>query len=201
MPICLPKRHISEHPFQIPNRQTRKKEAKPTRRRTTTQENHKTPNRTTKATRPIRVRGPQVLKQQGLCRCGQQAILNQTRCPECAEQHRAWNRQRSEKHRTEKGITISPRIDETELLALIQKETAARDSQRVGQEPDTPQGEPHEQQQVKPPRSKAERKGLGLCVDCATPSVVGQTRCTLCALKHRLSDLRRRAKTKLNPKP
>ena len=134
-----------------------------------------------------------------MCRCGQASISGQTRCSECAEKHREWHRQNSEKQRQAKGAQPRRWKDDAELLALTQEETApqAKKEQKAKRTPKRVRSEAYEQKRKqRQTRVRAERKSLGLCVRCARPSLEGQTRCAGCVLKHRQEGRRSRAKAK-----
>ena len=136
-------------------------------------------------------------KEQGLCRCGQAAIQGQTRCAECAEKHREWHRQDSENRRRAKGIKPRPRIG-AELIEQIQKETADQKTRGASQTPKRVRSEEYKKKnQQHRAQVRAERKSLGLCVQCAEPSPAGRTRCPDCVLKHRQTGLRSIVKAKL----
>ena len=138
----------------------------------------------------------QQLKEQGLCRCGHPAIHQQTRCPTCAEKHRAWNRQHSENRRGMKGAKPRPRVDE-QLIEQVRKELAEQDARKASG-PKRVRSEKHnkERAQIQAQR-RAERISLGLCVRCSEPTLDGQTRCPDCTIKHRQHDKRVRIKAKL----
>ena len=135
----------------------------------------------------------QRLKDNGRCvSCPNNAIDGQTRCPDCAEKHRARLRPYSEARRRAEGAKHTLRIGEAELLQLIQKEVDARESQ-VANQPAAA---------VQPDRqslSRAQRKSLGICSDCDYSSEEGHIRCTLCLLRHRLYARQRRAKAQTVP--
>ena len=139
----------------------------------------------------------QQLKKQGLCRCGKPAIHEQTRCPTCAEKHRAWNRQHSENQRRAKGTTPRPPIDE-QHIEQFQKELAAQETGAASTAPKRVRSKANNQERAQyQQRLRSERKSLGLCVQCAEPSLKGQTRCHDCVLKHRQYELRGRVRAKI----
>lgn len=127
-------------------------------------------------------------KDNGLCvGCPNKPIEGQTRCAECAEKHRARLRPYSETRRRAQGAKPAKRLSDAELLDLIEKEVAARESQVANQS--TEEVQPNTQY-----LSRAQRTSLGICSDCDFPSEEEHTRCTLCLLRLRLDARRRRAK-------
>ena len=154
------------------------------------------PQPSTRKQKPALTR--QERKEQGLCRCSQPAIQGQTRCAECAVKHREWTRQDSENRRRAKGIKPRPRFDDTELIEQIQKEIADQETRGASQTTKRVRSEASKKKnQQHRAQVHAERKSLGLCVQCAKPSLEGQARCADCALKHRQTGLRSRVKAKL----
>ena len=153
------------------------------------------PQPSTRKQKPALTR--QERKEQGLCRCSQPAVQEQTRCAECAAKHREWNRQNFENRRRAKGIKPRPRIS-AELIEQIQKEIADQETRGASQTPKRVRSEASKKKnQQHRAQVRAERKSLGLCVQCAKPSLPGQVRCADCALKHRQTGLRSRVKAKL----
>ena len=187
--ILIPKR------TRLPSRKQSIKRTKSTRRRNPTQESQK---KSVHAPKPTPARKRQECKEQGLCRCGQAAIQGQTRCAECAVKHREWTRQDSENRRRAKGIKPRPRFDDAELIEQIQKEIADQETRGASQTTKRVRSEAYKKKnQQHRAQVRAERKSLGLCVQCAKPSLEGQARCADCALKHRQTGLRSRVKAKL----
>ena len=183
--ILIPKR------TRLPSRKQAIKRTKSTRHRNPTQKSQKKPAHAPKPT-PARKR-----QEQGLCRCGQAAVQGQTRCAECAVKHREWTRQDSENRRRAKGIKPRPRIG-AELIEQIQKEIADQETRGASQTPKRVRSEAYKKKnQQHRAQVRAERKSLGLCVQCAKPSPAGQTRCPDCVLKHRQTGLHSRVKAKL----
>ena len=136
-------------------------------------------------------------KEQGLCRCGQPAAQEQTRCPDCVEKHRKWNQPYSENRRRAKGAKPRPPIS-AELIEQIRKEIDAQDARGASATPKRVRSDEYRKnQQQLHALVREERKSLGLCVQCAKPSLAGQTRCPDCTLKHRQYELRSRVKAKL----
>ena len=153
------------------------------------------PQPSTRKQKPALTR--QERKEQGLCRCSQPAVQEQTRCPDCVEKHRKWNRQNSENRRRAKGIKPRPRIS-AELIEQIQKEIADQETRGASRTPKRVRSEAYKKKnQQHRAQVCAERKSLGLCVQCAKPSLPAQVRCADCALKHRQSGRRTRVKAKL----
>ena len=186
--ILIPKR------TRLPSRKQSIKRTKSTRRRNPTQKSQKKPAH---APKPTPARKRQERKEQGLCRCGQAAIQGQTRCAGCAAKHREWTRQDSETRRRAKGIKPRPRIGAA-LIEQIQKEIDDQETRGASQTPKRVRSEAYKKKnQQHRAQVRAERKSLGLCVQCAKPSPAGQTRCAECALKHRQTGLRSRVKAKL----
>ena len=174
--ILIPKR------TRLPSRQQAIKRTKSTRHRNPTQKSQKKPAH---APKPTPARKRQERQEQALCRCGQAAIQGQTRCAECAAKHREWHRQNSENRRRAKGIKPRPRIGAA-LIEQIQKETADQKTRGASQTPKRVRSEEYKKKnQQYRAQVRAERKSLGLCVQCAEPSPAGQTRCPDCVLKHR----------------
>ena len=137
-------------------------------------------------------------KEQGLCRCGQAAIHGQTRCDKCAEKHRAWHREYAEKRRRARGAQPRPRNDDTELLEQVRIEIAAQNTRTESQKPKRVRGEAfNRQMREKQAQERAERKSLGLCVQCGKPNPEDQTRCAECAARHRYYGRRKRARAKV----
>ena len=206
--INLPKRHIFEAHFHLPERKRGIKRTKSTRRRKSTRTGQQNSARAPKPTHPNTNPQPstrkgnaagkrQARKEQRLCHCGQPAIQEQTRCHECAEKHRAWHRQNSGKRRRAKGIKPRPRFDDAELIEQIRKEIAAKDK-GASRTPKRVRSKTYNQKAAQyQAQLRAERKSLGLCVQCAKPSLAGQIRCADCVLKHRQYELRSRVKAKL----
>ena len=154
------------------------------------------PQPSTRKQKPALTR--QERKEQGLCRCGQAAVQGQTRCAECAVKHREWTRQDSENRRRAKGIKPRPRFDDAELIEQIQKEIADQETRGASQTPKRVRSEEYKKKnQQHRAQVRAERKSLGLCVQCAKPSLAGQIRCADCVLKHRQYELHSRVKAKL----
>ena len=177
-----------------------KRVAKPKTKRTKPAPRQKPASQARKP-RPSTPRKPaltrQQLKEQGLCRCGQPAIHEQTRCPTCAEKHRAWNRQHSENQRRAKGTTPRPPIDEQHIEQFT-KELAAQETGAASTAPKRVRSKANNQERAQyQQRLRSERKSLGLCVQCAEPSLKGQTRCHDCVLKHRQYELRGRVRAKI----
>ena len=161
---------------------------KPTRSKPPPRRQPKSPSakhRPSKPRKPALTR--QERKERGLCRCNQPAIPGQTRCPTCAEKHRAWLLPYSEARRRARGAKPREQISDAELLELIQAEIIAREAQV----PELPVRVAHP---GTPSLSRAQRKSLGICRNCKYPSEDGHTRCTLCLLKIRLASRRKRAK-------
>ena len=187
--ILIPKR------TRLPSRKQSIKRTKSTRRRNPTRKSQKKPAH---APKPTPARKRQERKEQGLCRCGQAAIQRQTRCAGCAAKHREWTRQDSGTRRRAKGIKPRPRFDDAELIEQIQKEIADQETRGASQTTTRVRSEAYKKKnQLHRAQVRAERKSLGLCVQCAKPSLEGQARCADCALKHRLTGLRSRVKAKL----
>ncbi len=138
----------------------------------------------------------QQLKEQGLCRCGQVAISQQTRCPTCAEKHRAWNPQDTENRRRAKGAKPRPRIDERAIEQVRQE--LAEEEARKAAAPKRVHSEKYNKERAQArARLRAERISLGLCVQCTEPTLGGQTRCPDCTIKHRQYHKRARIKAKI----
>ena len=135
-------------------------------------------------------------KEQGLCRCSQAAIQGQTHCAECAEKHRTWNRRTRKTDEGQKARKPRPRIS-SEPIQQLRKEIASQDKgtsrapNRVRSEAYKKKNQQHQAQ------VRAEHKSLGLCVQCAKPSLEGQNRCADRALKHRQHGSRSRVKAKI----
>ena len=111
--------------------------------------------------------------------------------------HREWTRQDSENRRRAKGSKPRPRIG-AELIEQIQKEIADQETRGASQTTKRVRSEAYKKKnQQHRAQVRAERKSLGLCVQCAKPSLEGQARCADCALKHRQTGLRSRVKAKL----
>ncbi len=122
-------------------------------------------------------------KEQGLCQCNQPAIQGQTRCPTCAEKHRAWCRQYSENRRRAQGVKPLQRTS-PELIAQIQQEIAAKEA---NQAPKRVRNDVYRKKQREKQASlRAERIALGLCCDCGKSKPEGQTRCDDCVQRRRL---------------
>ena len=184
--IFIPKPRLRSHKHQSKRTKSapRQKPAPPTPKQ-----------RPSKRKKPALTR--QERKEQGLCLCGQPAIHQQTRCPTCAEKHRAWNRQDSENRRRAKGAKPRPRID-AQLIEQVRKELADQEAREASAPPKRVHSKTYNQDRAQYyARRRAERKSLGLCVQCAEPSLEGQTRCPDCVLKHRQYELRGRVKAKL----
>ncbi len=146
--------------------------------------------------RPSKPRKPaltqQERKEQGLCRCNQPAVLGQTRCPTCAEKHRAWNRNYSENRRRAQGVKPRQRIS-PELIEQIQQDIADKEA---NQAPKRVRDEAYNKKQREKQASlRAERKALGLCRDCGKPKPEGQTRCGDCIQRRSQYWLRHVAKS------
>ena len=126
-------------------------------------------------------------KEQGLCtRCGQEAIAGQTKCSKCAEEHRKWNRSYGEERRRKQGTHPRPQFDYTEIVASLQEENTSQVAGATTQGPKRVRSEAYKQQRREHvAKIRNERKSLGLCVQCAEPSLEGETRCGICAEKHR----------------
>ena len=200
--IRLPKRHIFEEKFHLPGRKQGSKRTESAQREKPTRTNEKKsvlapkPYPSTCKANPTRKR--QERKELGLCRCGQTAIQGQARCAECAAKHREWTRQDSENRRRAKGIKPRPRFDDAELMEQIQKEIAAQETRGTNRTPKRVRSEAHIQKRaLHQSQVRAERKLLGLCIQCAKPSLAGQIRCADCVLKHRQYERRSRVKAKL----
>ena len=165
------------------NNKPKSKRSKPSPRRQPKSSSAK--HRPSKPRKPALTR--QERKEQGLCRCNQPAIQGQTRCPTCAEKHRAWLRPYSEARRRARGAKPLQRISDADLLRLIQAEVDTRESQVA--DPSVREVHPDTHS-----LSRAQRKSLSICSDCDYPSEERHTRCTLCLLRRRLDSRRRRAK-------
>ena len=129
----------------------------------------------------------QQLTEQGLCRtCGQEAIAGQTRCTKCAEEHRKWNHSYGEERRREQGTQPRPKVDYTEIIASLREENASQAGGNTTKGPKRVRSEEYKRQRrEQAAKVRNERKSLGLCVQCAKPSLEGETRCGTCAEKHR----------------
>ena len=91
----------------------------------------------------------------------------------------------------------SPRIS-AELIEQTRKEIAAQDTREASTTPKRVRSEEYKKDlQRHQTQVRAERKSLGLCVQCGKPSDEGQTRCADCVLKHRQYGSRSRVKAKL----
>ena len=185
--MILPKRHIFEEQFHLPGRKRPSKRTKSARA--------PKPQPSTRRKKPAFT--PQERKEQGLCRCGQAAIHGQIRCTECAAKHREWTRQNSENRRRAKGSKPRPRI-RAELIEQTRKEIAAQDTREASTTPKRVRSDEYNKtRQQYQAQVRGERKSLGLCVQCAEPSLEGQIRCAGCALKHRQYGMRSTVKAKL----
>ena len=119
-------------------------------------------------------------KEQGLCRCGEAAIHEQTRCPTCTEKHRAY----SEDRRRAKGIKPHPPAKHTELIETLQKEPVQQGNHGTDQKPKRVRSETHKKaQREKQAKLRAERDSQGLCRNCGKPRPEGQTRCHDCVIR------------------
>ena len=121
--------------------------------------------------RPSKPRKPALTRQerkaQGLCRCGQAAIQEQTRCPTCAEKHRAWNRQYSKDRRRANGADPRPQTDE-QCTEQFPKELAAQETGAASTAPKRVLSKAYNQERAQyQQRLRSERKSLDLCVQCA----------------------------------
>ena len=166
----------------------------PKRKPVTTHKRQSKRTRSTPRKKPVRPTPPippstpkkpaltrQERKEQGLCRCGKAVIPAQTRCPTCAEKHRAWNRQDSENHRRAKGTKPRNRIS-AELIKQIQQDIATKEASEV---PKRVRNEAYKKKQREAQASlRAERDSLGLCRDCGQPRPEGQTLCHDCVIRH-----------------
>ena len=103
-------------------------------------------------------------KELGLCRsCPNNASKGQSRCLDCAERHRGWNRQNGEKTRRAKGIGPRPRTEDSELMDVVRKEVAEQANQGAGLQPRRVRSEAYkEKQRHKQALLRAERASLGL---------------------------------------
>ena len=210
--INASKRHIFKEKLQLP---ARTKKSKPpqsvSRRRKRSQPERQKPARISKpaprSRKPSREprkdynsRKHKERKEQGLCRCGQEAIPGQTRCPSCVVKHREWNRQNSEQRRRAKGAQPRPLINDAEL-EQVQQEIAAREDQGAKRTSKRARSEAYRQKKrQRQAQVRMKRKSLGLCVQCAKPGLESQTRCADCVLKHRQYGRRGRLKAKLAAK-
>lgn len=105
----------------------------------------------------------------------------QTRCPACAEKHRAY----SENRRRAKGIQPRPPAKHTELIETVWKELVGPGDDGTNQKPKRVRSEAYKKaKREKQATLKAERDSLGLCRDCGKPRPEGQTRCHDCVIRH-----------------
>ena len=141
--------------------------------------------------------------EQGLCtRCGQEAIPGQTRCAKCAEDHRKWNRAYGEERRRQQGTQPRPKVDYTEIIASLREENASQAGSETTKGPKRVRSEEfNRQRREHVAKIRDERKSLGLCVQCAEPSLEGETRCGICAEKHREEYRLAKAKKMLAAEP
>ena len=141
--------------------------------------------------------------EQGLCRtCGREAIPGQTRCPKCAEEHRTWNRPYEEKRRRTRGMQPRPKFDYTEIIAALREENTFQAARETTQGPKRVHSEVYQRQRREQvAKVRTERKSLGLCLQCAEPSPDGETRCGICAEKHRQEYRLSQAKKMLAAQP
>ena len=93
-----------------------------------------------------------------------------------------------------------PRLDNAELIEQTRKEIADQETRVASTRPKRVRSEEHkkkQQQQQHQAQVRAERKSLGLCVQCAEPILEGHIHCADCVLKNRQYGLRSRVKAKL----
>ena len=91
-----------------------------------------------------------------------------------------------------------PRLDNAELIEQTRKEIADQETRGASTRPKRVRSEEHKkQQQQHQAQVRAERKSLGLCVQCAEPILEGHIHCADCVLKNRQYDRRSRVKAKI----
>ena len=171
--INLPKRHIFEAHFHLPERKRGIKRTKSTRRRKSTRTGQQNSARAPKPTHPNTNPQPstrkgnaagkrQARKEQGLCHCGQPAIQGQTRCHECAEKHRAWHRQNSEKRRRAKGIKTPPPVRRCRINRADSERNCRKRQRSKPHTQESAQQNVQSQGAQYQAKLRAERKSLGL---------------------------------------
>ena len=169
-------------------RNKRQKRQQPAQKQTTTKtpKVHLTEEQKRERKRALAKENSQQRKELGLCKsCPNQAIEGQTRCPDCAEKHRAWNLQYSENRRRAQGIKPRPPAKHTELIGTLQTEPFEPGNYGTDQKPKRIRSEAHKKaQREKQAALRAERDSLGLCRDCGKPKPEDQTRCDDCVIRH-----------------
>ena len=225
MPTCNSRRNQHRNPIRcskrtfqttvsLPNRRAEK--TKPAKRKTRVAKPNRPKKPATKIPKPRLTEEEklerrqrrakerhQQLKEQGLCRtCGQKAIPGQIRCSKCAEEHRKWNRSYRENRRREQGKQPRPKFDYTETVNSLREENTSQAAAATTKRPKRVRSEAYnKQRREQAAKVRNERKSLGLCVRCAKPSPEGETRCGICAEKHRQECRLAKAKKMLAAEP
>ena len=167
-----------------------------------------------------RVRAAEALQRRhelGLCRnCTNQAIKGQTLCSDCDKTHGVVQRQQRSRARTGKGLTQeshivpgtegkakpenSPSQTKPRKPSPSDKNTTSVKRQEYerlrGQRPERKEAV---RQAVK--KRRHDRIAAGLCIGCEAPPIPGETRCEVCAEKHRIARRKSAAKTRGRPTP
>ena len=159
-------------------------------------------------------------KSLGLCRhCGEPAIQDQTRCETCAEKHRVSyknkHRERYDAAKLANGDPSNkPKVPDHLGNNLPQpvKQTTLHQAKPLSEKTNSESRREYERlRRQRPERREARRKAaevsrqkaqdLGLCRVCRNPALLGQTRCEICAEKHRQGNRRGAAVRREKQKP
>ena len=165
-----------------------------------------------------RVRAAEELQRRdelGLCRnCTNQAIKGQTLCSGCDKTHGEVQKQQRSRPRTGKGLT-----QESHIVLRTEGEGKPENSpsptKQRKQSPSDKNATSVKRQEYerlrsqRPERKEAVRQAVkkrrhdriaaGLCVVCEGPPIRGETRCEVCAEKHRIARRKSAAKTRGRP--
>ena len=201
-------RTTNPHPNQ-PNTTSRsKKPNHPNRPKLTPEQN--------KEFRSVRAAEERQRRQElGLCReCPNQTIKGQTRCPDCANKHSKAQKQQSSPAETGKG-PIQER--HTALTTEVPSKKAHSQSPTKQHKP-TPDSETtasvkrqeyEQRRSQRPERKEAARQAArkrrdrriaaGICVVCEGTPIPGETKCEVCAEKHRIARSKSQAKRRGRP--
>ena len=152
-----------------------------------------------------------------LCRdCPNQAIKGQTRCPDCAKKHSQDQNQQRSRAETKNGLTqeshIVPGTEGPAKKAYSQSPTKTRKVSPSDKNATSVKRQEYERlRSQRPERKEAARQAAknrrhdhiaaGLCVVCEGPPIPGETRCEVCAEKHRIARRKSYAKRRGRPTP
>ena len=159
-------------------------------------------------------------KSLGLCRrCGEPAIQGQTRCETCAEKHRVSSKNKyGETNAVAKlangDPSNKPKVPDCLGNNLPQpvKQTALPQAKPLSERTNSESRREYERLRGQRPErrefrrkaaqvSRQKAKDLALCKVCRNPAIPGQTRCEICAEKHRQGNRRGAAVRREKQKP